>query len=128
MISTCPLEKVLHDTEFRESFRRAETGLDGLSHPLLSAHLFQRAFKHLRFRIPWDDTHPIQVAEYQVARPDKHVFDLNRNAKIDDFTARSLILCKASGGESREVQSKNARGVTGITIQHGACRAQPDSP
>src|SRR5262249_22156088 len=113
-----------HDSEFMEGVAGAHSVFDRLSDQFFSAGFFDGEDEDLFHRLPRRDAHAFAVAEDQVARLDAYAVNFNREAEINHFAARPLVLGVTSPGESRKSQLQDASGIARIAVYHRPRRAQ----
>src|ERR1044071_5246220 len=77
----------LHHTVLLKSITYALTGFNISADFPLQLSLGKRPIKDFPFRLVWNDTDTVAIAKEQVARPDPHLVDCDRTAKIHYIVA-----------------------------------------
>ncbi len=75
-----------------KSLNRAHAFFERFPHRSLSSNLFKRQSEGLAYDFGRDHHNPVNVAKENVARPDGHATDFNRDSKIMDLVAGCGIL------------------------------------
>src|SRR5262249_37921225 len=100
----------LHNPKLLERRLRAHPFLDRLPPELLAARLLECAREHLLFGGARHDADAVDVAEQDVARLDARGADLDGDAEVDHFAARSLVLGVGAVAEGGKVEGEDAVG------------------
>src|SRR5689334_1674093 len=114
----------LHRPVLIKSIHYALTGFNLPADVPLQLRLGKRPAQDLPFRLVGNDTDTVAIAKDQIARPDPHLVDCDRTAKIHDIVAALQTVGVTTVGEGGKVQGQYAVAIAQMRIEHHPRRTQ----
>src|SRR5437899_102208 len=106
------------DAVRRESLGRAHATLDGDAHEGLRAGLLDGTCDDLLLDLGRDDEHAVDVPDDDVAGPDPHTADLDRDAEVAHDGPGARVLGVRPGAEDREPLPEHLDRVSVVALEH----------